>query len=137
MNIVVDTNVFISALLRNGLTRKLIVELEHNLLFPELELDEIERHREEIIKRSGLSSKEFDILLLRLLNYVKVIPTHIIFPYRKRASEIIEKIDPEDVIFIATALAFNAAIWSNDKHFKKQKIIRVLTTKELLDFSKK
>ena len=54
MNIVIDTNIFISALIKDGLTRKLIVESEHNLLFPEFELDEIKNHKSYIIKKSGL-----------------------------------------------------------------------------------
>lgn len=136
MNIVVDTNIFISALIKDSLTRKLVVESEHNLLFPEFELDEIKKHKSYIIEKSGLSSKELDILLLRLLNYVKIIPTHISLIYRESAFDIIGKIDKEDVIFIATALAFNALIWSDDKHFLKQKVIEVLTTKKMLALKK-
>ena len=73
MNIVIDTNIFISALIKDSLTRNIIVNLKHNLLFPEFEFAEIKNHKIEIIKKSGLSSKEFDILLLRLLNYVKIL----------------------------------------------------------------
>lgn len=132
MNIVIDTNVFISALIKDSSTRNLIVNLRHNLLFPEFEFEEIEKHRNEIIKKSGLSEKDFNILLLRLLNYVKIAPAHVIKERKKEANDIIEKIDREDVIFVAAALAFNALIWSDDKHFKKQKIIRVLTTKDMI-----
>ena len=137
MNIVIDTNIFISALIKDSLTRNIIVNLKHNLLFPEFEFAEIKNHKIEIIKKSGLSSKEFDILLLRLLNYVKIIPTHMSSQYKKKAFKIIGKIDPNDVIFIATALAFNALIWSDDKHFKKQKQIKTLTTKGIIWFLKK
>ena len=41
-----------------------------------------------------------------------------------------EKIDKEDVIFIATALAYNATIWSDDTDFQKQNKIKILTTKK-------
>ncbi len=41
------------------------------------------------------------------------------------------KIDKNDVVFIAAALALNCPIWSDDKHFKKQKEIKIFTTKEI------
>ena len=136
MNIVVDTNIFISALIKDSLTRKLIINSKNNLLFPKFELEEIEKYKPEIIRKSGLSEREFYILLLKLLNYVKIIPTHISSQYKKKAFKIIGKIDPKDVIFIATALAFNAIIWSDDKHFKKQKVIKILTTKQVMQLFK-
>ena len=132
MNLVIDTNIFISALIKDNLVRETIVHSRHNLLFPEFEFEEIRKHKLEIIRKSGLSEKEFDILLLRLINYVKIIPTDIISNYKRQASEIIGKIDQDDSIFVATALAFDCPIWSEDKHFKKQNKIKVYTTKEVL-----
>ena len=41
------------------------------------------------------------------------------------------EIDPDDVIFIATALAFNAIVWSDDIHFKMQNRVKSLTTDEM------
>ena len=132
MNIIIDTNIFISALVKDSLTRDLIINLKHNLLFPEFEFEEIEKHKQEILKKSGLSEKELDILILRLMNYVRIVPAHISAQHKAKAHSIMAKIDPDDIIFVATALAFNAVIWSDDKHFKKQKIIRVLTTKDMI-----
>ena len=154
MNIVIDTNVFISALVKNSLTRSIIINSKNNLLFPEFELEEIKKHKLEIIKKSGLSEKEMNVLIskspfslfvgtlgcsekslisltLRLLNYVKIIPTEIILPYKSKAKEIIGEIDYDDVIFVATALCFGACVWTDDKHFKKQNIITSLTTREM------
>ena len=37
-------------------------------------------------------------------------------------------IDPDDVPFIAAALATGADIWSDDPHFAKQKKIRIWKT---------
>lgn len=132
MNIVVDTNVFISALIKDSTTRDLIVRSKHNLLFPEFELEEIMKHKLEIIRKSGLSEREFNILLLRLLNYVRIVPIDIIIGFRSQAFDIIGEIDKDDIIFVATALAFNAVIWSNDKHFEKQRKIKIITTKGMI-----
>ncbi|MBI2004103.1 hypothetical protein HYS72_01430 [Candidatus Pacearchaeota archaeon] len=48
--IVIDTNIFISSLIKEGLTREIITNSKINFLFPEFELEEIYSHKEEIIK---------------------------------------------------------------------------------------
>jgi predicted nucleic acid-binding protein len=136
MNIVIDTNIFISALIKGGITREILLDFNYNFLLPEFELEEINKHKNMIIKKAGLSIKEFDTLFLRLLKYVRIIPTDMIIYYKKTASEIIGNIDPDDVPFIACALAFNCPIWSDDKHFKKQTKIKIFTTKDLVEMCK-
>jgi predicted nucleic acid-binding protein len=131
MNIVIDTNIFMSALIKEGTTREIITNFNHNFLLPEFAFEEIEEHKLEIIKKSKLFEREFNILFLRLLKYIRIIPTDIISPYRKEASEIMGEIDKEDIQFIAAALAFNCPIWSNDKHFKMQNKVSSLTTPEM------
>ena len=133
MNIVIDTNIFISALIKDSLTRYIIVNSKDNLLLPEFELEEIYNHKDEIMKKAKLSEKELDILLLRLLRYVRVIPTDLIINQKEGAFRIIGHIDPDDVIFFATALTFNSIIWSDDKHFKMQDKINIIITKDMLN----
>src|SRR3989344_531616 len=131
MNLVIDTNIIISALIKDSLTRALILNTKYNLIFPSFIFEEIKNHKKEIVKKSKLSDEEFDILFSTLINYVKIIPIDKIVPFKKTAYEIIGKIDEDDVIFIATALAYNAQIWSDDKDFQKQDRIQILTTKEI------
>jgi predicted nucleic acid-binding protein len=131
--IVIDSNIFIAALLKDSTTRRLIITSGELFLFPEIIFDEITAHREELINKSGLSRKEYDELVSRLLKSVVLVKSETILPHRKEACEIMKKIDPSDVPFIATALAFKgAAIWTNDKHFEKQKTIKTIKTKDLL-----
>ena len=132
MNIVIDTNIFISALIKDGLTRNIIVKSKDNSILPDFELDEIYNHKNEIMKKAKLSEKDFDILLLRLLRYVRIIPVDLIINKKGEAFNIIGYIDPDDVIFFATALTFNASIWSDDKHFIMQNKIKILTTKDMV-----
>ncbi|MBS3085844.1 PIN domain-containing protein [Candidatus Pacearchaeota archaeon] len=134
MNIVVDTNSFISALCKDSTSRRLIINSQQNFLFPEFEFDEIEKHKLEILEKSGLSKEEFEILLGNLLKYVKVIKTKEVINYREQAFDIIGKTDEDDVLFIATALAYDATIWSDDKHFQQQKKVKILTTKDMMGF---
>ena len=132
MNIVIDTNIFISALIKDGLTRNIIVNSKDNLILPDFEIEEIYNHKNEIMKKAKLSEKDFDILLLRLLRYVRIIPVDLIINKKGEAFNIIGHIDPDDVIFFATALTFNALIWSDDKHFIMQDKIKILTTKDMV-----
>jgi predicted nucleic acid-binding protein len=134
MNIVIDTNIFISALINEGITREIIMNLNYNFILPEFAFEEIEEHKLEIIKKSSLSEREFNILFLRLLKYIRRIPKEIICDYAEDASEIIKEIDKEDIQFIATALAFNCPVWSNDKHFKMQDKIKIFTTKDMKNY---
>ena len=89
MNIVIDTNIIISALIKDGLTRKIILNCKDMLLFPEFEFEEIEKHKEEIIQKSGLSEDEFNELLDYLLKYVHIIKTIEVLKYREEAYKII------------------------------------------------
>jgi len=137
MNIVTDTNILISALIKNGITRDFIVKSKNNFIIPEFEVYEIYEHKNEIIKKSKLSEREFDTIFLRLLRNIKIIPTDLIIDKKEEAERIIGHIDKDDVQFIATALTFNCSIWSDDKHFKKQNKVRILTTKEIINLNQK
>ena len=132
MNIVVDTNVFMSALIKEGATRNLIINSNDALLFPEFEFDEIEKHKTEILEKSKLSNKEFDDLFASLLKYVQIVKTKDIIGYKNSAFEIIGNIDKDDAIFVAAALAYNASIWSDDLDFQKQNAVKILTTKDMI-----
>jgi len=61
----------------------------------------------------------------KLMTYIKIVRTEEIIRYREKAKEIIGKIDEDDILFIACALAFKCPIWSDDKHFKLQNTIKV------------
>ena len=132
MNIVIDTNKFISALMNDGISRKIILETKDILLFPEFSLLEIFNHYKEILDKSGLSEYELFLLLTQLLTKVTVVKTDQIIHYKKEADEIMRNIDIDDAIFIATALCFDCPIWSDDNHFKKQNRIKLITTEEML-----
>jgi predicted nucleic acid-binding protein len=84
------------------------------------------------MNKANINEEEFDILSLRILKYVRLVPTKMVDSFKEEADNLIGKIHINDVIFLATALAFNCPIWSDDKHFKKQKIVRIYNTKELL-----
>ena len=131
MHILIDSNILISALIKKGFTRDILTNFNANFLFPEQGLEEIYFYKSEIIRKSKINEKEFYVLLLRLLKYIRLIPIGIFINFKDEANKIMGKIDKDDVLFIATALALNCPIWSDDKHFKKQKRVEIFTTKHM------
>ena len=130
--IAIDTNIIISALLKDGLKRHLLTNLKLNFVFPEYGLNEIYYYKDEILRKAKINEREFNILLLRLLKYLRLVPLDILINFKEEADKIMGHIHKEDTVFIATALAFNCPVWSDDKHFKKQNKIKILTTKDIL-----
>ncbi len=132
MIIVLDSNVFISALIKEGITRKIIVSCKERLVAPEYLFQEIRKHKNEILSKSKLAREDYMELISILLKYIVVIPDEVILPYREKALEIVQDIDKDDALFFATALAFdNSVIWSDDKKLKSQNIIRIINTEEI------
>ena len=133
MRFVIDTNIFISALLKDGAIRHIFVDSVHEFLFPEIIFEEIENHKEELLQKSGIDILSFEDLLAKLIIYVKIISTEEIILFKEKAQEIINSIDPDDAPFFATALAFDCPVWSDDRKLKEQKEVKVYNTKEILE----
>jgi len=131
--IVIDSNIIISALIKNGTIRDILTNFNVNFVFPQEGLEEIYSCKHEIIKKANISENEFNILLLRILKYIRLIPFDILAKFKYKAQQIIGEIDKDDVVFIAAALTLKCPIWSDDKHFQKQKEIKVFTTKNILE----
>lgn len=134
MLIVLDSNVFISAIIKDSITRKIILSSSHKFLLPEYSFIEIKNHFNEILHKSRLSQEEFNSLIKNLIKYIKIVRTEDMIKHKEEAREIIGKIDENDILFIACALTHpKSIIWSNDGHFKLQKIIKVYDTRGLME----
>lgn len=68
--------------------------------------EETGKHKETLLNKSQMNIKDFNMLLNILLRKVMIVPTEVLFPYRKEAYEIVKDIDPDDSLFIACALAY-------------------------------
>ena len=144
--LVVDTNTVLSALI-GGATRELVVGLSRELSYPEPSFDEIERNRGVIQERAGLSATAIDELLDRIFKHVTLVPeTDIMRNYEAAASatsphpdsdpnrEFRDR-DEDDVVFLATALAVDGAIWSDDGVFKHQDLAAWFDTGQVIEYS--
>ena len=133
MKLVVDANVVISALIADSKSRELIVTLEPEFLTPEVVHDEIGNYQDLIVEKSGMASDRVQRFIDLLFQYIETVPASEFYPYIEEAEEAIGDIDPDDVLYVACALACEAAVWSDDSDFDEQDLVPVFTTSEVVE----
>ncbi|MFH1364234.1 MAG: PIN domain-containing protein [Candidatus Aenigmatarchaeota archaeon] len=132
MRIVIDTNVLISALIRDSVTRRIIVQSGWEFYYPESSLHEIRKHENMILEKSGLSENEYSKLLHIMFSYITIVPMEQYVSRLKEAEKLLTA-DPDDVVFLAAALQIEGSIiWSDDKDFDRQNVIKNLKTKDMM-----
>ena len=134
MELIIDTNCLISALIVNGKSRELICSLQLLLFAPEQIIDETLHHEKEIMDKSGISESDFNLAMNIFLSTIKIVPEEEFRGYREKALLLVTH--PEDSPFMALAISKNIPIWSDDKGFKKQAEIKVISTTELITLLK-
>jgi len=133
MEIVLDTNILISSLLRNGLTRDIISVSPfkmYTVLYAKIEM---EKHKDELLSKSKLDEKSFGYLKEFIFGKINFIPLEDLAPFKDKAIEVMHDIDIDDSPFLALAMSLNCPIWSNDGHFKRQDVVKSFTTRELMN----
>jgi predicted nucleic acid-binding protein len=120
----------IAALLRDGVTRRIIKRLPASLITVEQALRTVVSYREELSRRANVDADAFDIILGSLMLSFDVIPQIEYNAWLPTARRLMG--DPEDVPFLALALAKGAPIWTDDRHFRRQNVVRVISTAELV-----
>lgn len=133
MKLVVDANVVISALIADSNTRELIVTLEPDLLTPEFVYDEIGNYTELIVQKSGMSPERVAQFIDLLFQYIETVPAQEFYPHIEEAEAAIGDIDPDDVLYVACALAEDAAVWSDDTDFDEQTLVETYSTSDIID----
>ena len=134
MKLVVDTNRIIAALIKDSVSRRIINHINAELLTISFLDKEIQKHKEVLLKKSGLSEVGFNVLFDKIMEKILVLDDKIIETKIKEASKIMDNIDPDDTPFIAAALATDTDIWSDDKHFERQHKVKIWKTKDLEKF---
>ncbi|MEK6936841.1 MAG: PIN domain-containing protein [Nanoarchaeota archaeon] len=132
MNLVIDTNIIIAGLVKDSITRKLILSDKLNLFSVNFSKIEIEKYKKEILEKTNFSAEEFNLIMNLLFDKITFLNDLEISAKMREAKEIMDKIDPSDTPFIAASLVRNFSIWSDDNHFEKQNKIRVFKTKEII-----
>lgn len=129
MKIVVDTNRIFAALLANGTTRKILF-MDFDFYAPEYTKQELTKYFPIIQRRAKLSEEKLTTACEIILNRLKMIPQN---EYNK-AMPLAKKLiyDPDDACFLALALSLRAVLWTHDKGFLSQDLIKIVTNYDLL-----
>lgn len=72
MKLVVDTNILISALIRNSASRKIIFTSNFEFHVPEYAFSEIDKHKGMIISKSALDEADYELFLNLLKSRVSI-----------------------------------------------------------------
>jgi predicted nucleic acid-binding protein len=87
------------------------------------------------MKKANLSGPDFTLLLNILLSRVTLVPFKDFELKYHRAMQIMEPIDEKDAPFLAVGLSLGLdAIWTEDRHFLSQDLLKVYTTSDLIEY---
>src|SRR3989344_5802280 len=131
MRLVLDNNIFFSLMNPDSIASYLFFSLKAEFFAPEFIKSEFNEYKEVCLFKSGLSEHEFELRQKEVGEDIKFFELSKYEDFLEKATALLS--DPDDVDFLALALFINAAIWSNDPHFKEQSLVRIFTTKELVE----
>ena len=106
MKLVIDTNIIISALIKNGISRRSIISPLINFIAPDYMLQEISKNEKFICKKAKLNHDEFRLLLNLIFENINIIPKEDYNDQLNRAKTLIDDIN--DIPFIALCIASKA-----------------------------
>ena len=141
MIVVVDTNIFVSALItpNNRLARLLSFHsLSVNWISSHVLATELTKHHTKIVKAAKRTSEiilentEFYLQYIKLYEDTAILPVH-----WKEADILTRDVDRDDIAFVALALQTDGILWTGDKkladHLKRMGFYRVISTAELAE----
>lgn len=132
MQLIVDANILVAAFLKSATTRELLFDEEIELFAPEYFAMEVSQtiKKDKILRRCArLTKEESEELLNFLLEPIKIIPEE---EYNSFIEKVKQEIPADDAPYLALSLALKIPIWSNDSAFKRQSLVTVYTTPELV-----
>lgn len=118
--LVLDANILVRAVLGKRVKNILATHAVNAELFaPEVAYDDAERHLPEILTKHGRTGDIGDSLayLSLLRNTVLAVPEEVYLDHKDEALARIERRDPDDWPILATALALECPIWTEDNDF--------------------
>jgi len=133
MKYVVDANIILSGLISDSMTRRLLVELEDDLLTPAYVHDEIGKYTEMVSEKSGLPPAEVEELIEMLFKRIHVVSRPVVLESLQEAARIMRDTDPDDAVYLAAALERDAQLWSDDGDYEEQDVVPVATTGDIVE----
>jgi predicted nucleic acid-binding protein len=122
-----------AGLLKESTSRKIILNNHFLFYAPDYIETELFKNREYLMKKAKMTESDFDTLLHILLEQITLVPFDAFEQDYPRAIRIMESIDEDDAPFLAVGLALRLnGIWTEDRHFLRQDLIKVFHTSDLL-----
>lgn len=136
MIIVVDANVIIAALIRNGKTREILLSGKFKFMAPDSVKEETFKCLDYIKKKSGMPKDDLNLLVTLVFQGIQTIPKNDYEAELDRAKEVIKE-DVKDSPYVACYLALKCdGIWTNDPDYDNKKGVKVYTTEYLMKLCK-
>jgi|SRR3989338_2296532 len=133
MKLVIDSNVFFAALLKDSNVRVVLFYGNYEFFIPAYVLQEFKEHEDELLGKTTYSREELTLIASSILQIISLIDDASIQSVMEQAKDIMDVIDRDDTPIIAAALAIQAdGIVTFDPHFKQQNKIRVFDVDELM-----
>jgi len=130
MELVIDSNILFSALIKDSTTCELMFNESLKLFAPELMIEELKFYEDLILKKSHRSNDNFIEILYSLKEIITIIPKDDFSNFMEEAKSITP--DQDDFMYFALALKLKIPIWSNDKKLKQQDKVKVYSTEEII-----
>src|SRR3989344_5478720 len=111
MILVIDTNRIIAALIKDSTSRNIILSGKIEFVSIHFGTSEVNKYKNEIIEKVDITEEEFDQLLCKLFDRIKIICDENLHEYLSEAKKIMDCINPDDTPFITAALACKIEIW--------------------------
>ena len=134
MKLVIDTNVFMAGLLKDSIVRKVLSSENIQFFIPEHALNELEKHKNTLIKKANINAAEFDEMVSLLLENIELVPESKIKAKFNEAEDVMKDIDIKDSPFMAAVLSIECdGLLTFDEHFQKQNKIKIFKIKDLIN----
>ncbi|MCK5201144.1 MAG: PIN domain-containing protein [Spirochaetales bacterium] len=138
MDLVIDTNVLFSALLKSKSNEfKIVKSGKHEIYACQYSVVELFKHKEKLVRLSGLQEEELIKIYYVLLQKIHPLEERgFSKKIRQKAFELCKQVDEYDMMFVATALFIDGFLWTGDKKLikglRKKGYNRTITTAELM-----
>ncbi len=140
MKVVVDSNIVFSAMLNpESSIGDIILNSQDTFSFYACEYlrEEINDHKDKIIKLTGYSEREYAEVAFLIYKQVDFFSESTIpFEFWQKAADLVRDIDMDDIPFVALALFLDLKLWTGDKlligGLTKKGFMNILTTQEIL-----
>jgi len=118
--VVIDTNIFFSALLsQDSRFATLIQRSDYRFFICEYVVIELFKHKEKIAQHSRLSEEELLLLYYNLLRKVTIYKEDLISPENRRSAfTLCQDIDEADTPHVALTLELGGLLWTGDKKLR-------------------